>query len=74
MVAHYADYHNKYGRGANRREAEIQREIEREQARRGSFSMEKPKNEQRMRLTEDGELEEVPDDEISEAEKRKRNR
>ena len=75
MVAHYADYNNKYGRGADRREEAIQREIEREQARRGNSGyMEKPKNEQRMRLTEDGELEEVPDDEISEAEKRKRNR
>ncbi|MEO8612787.1 MAG: protein kinase [Chloroflexota bacterium] len=74
MVAHYVDYNGKYGRGANRREEEIQREIEREQARRSSLSMEKPKNDQRMRLTEDGELEAVPDDEISEAEKRKRNR
>jgi serine/threonine protein kinase len=72
IVAQYMEYQNKYGGGAERREEAIQREIEREQARSAAF--EKPKNDRRMRLTEDGELEEVPDDEISEAEKRKRNR
>lgn len=75
LIAQYLDYQNKYGTGADRREEAIQREIEREQARRGSSAnLEKPKNDRRMRLTEDGELEEVPDDEISEAEKRKRSR
>jgi serine/threonine protein kinase len=73
LVAQYLEYQSKYGTGADRREDAIQREIEREQARRGSLSMEKPKNDRRMRLTEDGELEEVPDDEISQAEKQKRN-
>lgn len=69
VVAHSIDYYSKYGRGADRREQAIQREIERERERSGY--LEKPKNDRRMRLTEDGELEEVPDDEISQAAKRK---
>ena len=64
-------YYNKYGGGAMRREESIQREIEQERGR--SLSYEKPKNDVRMRLTDDGELEEVPEDEISLAQKRKRN-
>ncbi|MBZ0286358.1 MAG: 2TM domain-containing protein, partial [Anaerolineae bacterium] len=72
VVAQYMEYQDKFGTGADRREEAIQREIERERARSAAF--EKPKNDRRMRLTEDGELEEVPDDEISEAEKRKRGR
>jgi serine/threonine-protein kinase len=71
LIAGYFEYQNKYGSGAERREEAIQREIERERARSGS--LEKPKNDRRIRLTEDGELEEVGEDEISEAEKRKRN-
>jgi serine/threonine protein kinase len=70
LVAHSIEYYSKYGGGASRREEAIQREIEREQARSGYF--EKSKNDRRMRLTEDGELEEVTDDEISRAAKRKR--
>ncbi len=72
VVAHSMEYYSKYGGGASRREEAIQREIERERERSGY--MEKPKNDTRMRLTEDGELEEVPDDEISRAEKNKRRR
>ncbi len=71
MVSHFFAYYNKYGGGANRREEAIQREIERERER--SMMYEKPKNDRRMRLTDDGELEEVPEDEISQAQKRKRN-
>ena len=71
MVSHFFAYYNKYGGGAMRREEAIQREIEQERGR--SLMYEKPKNDVRMRLTDDGELEEVPDDEISRAEKRKRN-
>ncbi|MBA3870894.1 MAG: 2TM domain-containing protein [Anaerolineae bacterium] len=65
------DYYNKYGPGARNKEAVIQREVEREMALRGVY--EKPKNDVQMRLTDDGELEEVLEDEISLAEKRKRN-
>jgi len=71
MVSHFFAYYNKYGGGATRREEAIQREIEQERER--SLMYEKPKNDRRMRLTDDGEIEEVPDDEISRAQKRKRN-
>ncbi|MEP6984627.1 MAG: 2TM domain-containing protein, partial [Chloroflexota bacterium] len=71
MASHFFAYWSKYGGGATRREDAIQREIEMERGR--SLSYEKPKNDARMRLTDDGELEEVPEDEISLAEKRKRN-
>ena len=71
MVSHFFAYYNKYGGGAMRREEAIQREIEQERER--SLTYEKPKNDARMRLTDDGELEEVPEDEISLAQKRKRN-
>ena len=71
VVSNIVEYYNKYGAGAERREAEIQREIERERVR--GLTYEKPKNDTRIRLTDDGELEEVPDDEISQAQKRKRN-
>jgi hypothetical protein len=62
IVSHVIDYYSKYGGGAERKEAAIQREIEREMALRNGY--EKPKNDERdvpMRLTDDGELEEVPD-------------
>lgn len=66
------DYYSKYGPGARNKEATIQREIEREMERRGVY--EKPKNEDvQMRLTDDGELEAVPDGEIVEVDKHKRN-
>ncbi len=71
MVSHFFAYYNRHGGGAMRREEAIQREVERERER--SLMYEKPKNDARMRLTDDGELEEVPEDEISRAEKRKRN-
>lgn len=61
VVSNIIEYYNKYGGGAQRREDEIQREVDREMARRGVY--EKPKNDSRLRLTDDGELEEVIDDE-----------
>ena len=61
VVSNVVDYYTKYGGGAERKEAEIQREIERERARIAGY--EKPKNDAHMRLTDDGELEEVPEDE-----------
>jgi hypothetical protein len=65
MVAHFLSYYYRYGGGASQREEAIKREVERELARREEDGyLEKPKNEQRMRLTEDGELEAVSDDEI----------
>jgi len=74
MASHFFAYWSKYGGGADQRERAIQREIQQERER--SLMYEKPKNDERdvrMRLTDDGELEEVPDDEISQAQKRKRN-
>ena len=60
VVSSIVEYYNKYGGGAERREAEIQQEMDR----RGIY--EKPKNEDvQMRLSDDGELEAVPDGEIS---------
>jgi hypothetical protein len=70
VVSNIVEYYSKYGGGAERREVEIQREIERERER--GLTYEKPKNDTRMRLTDDGELEEVPDDEDYTAEKPKR--
>ena len=70
VVSNVVDYYNKYGPGAQNKEAEIQREIEREMARNAAY--EKPKNDVHMRLTDDGELEEVPEDEDHWAEKPKR--
>jgi serine/threonine protein kinase len=72
VVAHYLEYRGKYGAGADERERLIEAEIERERLRRGDSVLEKPKNDRRVRLTEDGELEEYTDDEISQAQKRKR--
>ena len=70
VVSHTIDYYSKYGGGAERKEAEIQREIARERERLG---YEKPKNDAHVRLTDDGELEEVPEDEDHWAAKPKRN-
>jgi len=70
VVSHIIDYYTKYGPGAQRKEDAIQREIDREMAR--SATYEKPKNDTHMRLTDDGELEEVPEDEDHWAEKPKR--
>ncbi len=70
VVSNIIDYYTKYGPGAQRREDEIQREIDREMARNATY--EKPKNDAHMRLTDDGELEEVSEDEDSWAEKSKR--
>ncbi len=60
VVSNVIDYYSKYGGGADRKEAAIQREIAQERERLG---FEKPKNDTRMRLTDDGEIEEVPEDE-----------
>lgn len=72
LFSHISDYYNKYGGGAEKREREIQREIQRERER--SMAYEKPKNDRRSRLelTDDGEITEVYDDELSQANKRKR--
>ncbi len=69
VVSNIIEYYNKYGAGAQRREDAIQREVERERERLG---YEKPKNDSRMRLTDDGELEEVSeyDGRVSEKSKR----
>jgi hypothetical protein len=70
VVSNIVDYYNKYGSGAERREEAIRREIEQERARIAGY--EKPKNDAHMRLTDDGELEEVPEDEDHWSEKPKR--
>lgn len=73
ILAHFFDYYNKYGPGADRREDAIAREIQRQRER--SLAFEKPKNDAdrrtRLELTDDGEIIEV-EDEISRAQKRKR--
>ncbi len=56
MVAHFLDYHYKYGGGAERREQFIQDEIERARLQ-GLYTDEKPKRDRRLRVTEDGEIE-----------------
>ena len=70
IVSHFLSYYFKYGAGANRRENAIEREIEQEMARRAIY--EKPKNDERMRLTEDGELEAFDDNETSQVVRRNR--
>lgn len=60
MFAHFMEYYNNYGAGRDRKEALIQREIERERERLNRMS-EKPKNTyddavDQIRLTGDGEL------------------
>lgn len=72
LVSHFLSYYYKYGGGAERREVTIQREIERYKERTGAY--EKPKNERRPRLelTDDGEIQEVYDDEVSRVQKQKR--
>lgn len=72
MVAHLLDYNQKYGRGAQEREARIQAEIERKRQREAGADYDaKPKRDRRLRLTEDGELEEVVED-FDEKPKRRR--
>ena len=62
LVAHGMNYYMRYGEGATRRRVAIQREIEREMALKASY--EKPKNDVRMRLTDDGELEVIDDESV----------
>jgi serine/threonine-protein kinase len=74
VLTHAIGYYTRYGPGAEARE----REVERELARRRQMTaepayIEKPKNDRRVRLTDDGELEDVPDDVQSIVEKRKRD-
>jgi hypothetical protein len=61
LVAHYMNYRFKYGPGVAEREAAINREVEEEIARRSLN--EKPKNDRRARISEDGEIQEIVDDE-----------
>jgi hypothetical protein len=65
IVSHFLWYYYKYGGGAERREQAIEREIERELARRevGGY-VEKLKRDSHVQLTEDGELEAENDEEI----------
>jgi hypothetical protein len=65
MVSHFLSYYYKYGGGAERREQAIEREIERELVRREDDGyLDKPKRDQQVQLTEDGELEAVNDEEV----------
>jgi len=60
LVSHFLSYYYKYGAGAEQREQAIQREVDRELARRDADGyIEKPKRDRRVHLTEDGELETV---------------
>jgi hypothetical protein len=73
LIAHFLDYYFSAGGGARRREQAIQREIERERAlMNGDYS--KPKRDQHMRLTEDGELEALTDDDEEYAQPSRRSR
>jgi serine/threonine protein kinase len=75
VVANIMDYYNKYGPGVEKRERLIQEELERERQRRMESDYDaKPKRDRRVRLTEDGELEEVPEDDYADYEKPKRGR
>jgi hypothetical protein len=62
MFAHFMEYNNQYGRGRDKREALIAREMERERSRLYGLESEKSKNDfvdtRGIRLTEDGELSE----------------
>ncbi|NWG16881.1 MAG: protein kinase [Chloroflexi bacterium] len=63
VVANFMEYYNKYGPGAEKRERLVQAELERERQRRAeAYYDAKPKRDHRVRLTEDGELEEVVED------------
>ncbi|MBI1281660.1 MAG: hypothetical protein GC179_26275 [Anaerolineaceae bacterium] len=68
LVAHGLNYYIRYGDGAIRRQAAINREVEREMSQYVRY--EKPKNDSQMRLTDDGELE-VMEDETDWPQKRK---
>lgn len=69
LVAHYIHYYIEFGPGLDRRDREIEREIERYREQKRAF--EKPKNDRRvhLELTEDGEIEEVNDVESSDVSK-----
>jgi hypothetical protein len=60
LTAHWLDYYMKYGPGADRREREIQREIER--YREQTYNHDKPKRDRRVALSDDGELQDVNED------------
>jgi hypothetical protein len=66
LAAQSLSYYFEFGGGARRREQAVQLEVEQEIARRtGDDDLEKPKNDQRFRLTEDGEIETVVSDDNS---------
>jgi hypothetical protein len=62
LVAHYVHYYIEFGPGADRHEANVQREIERYKAQVAAY--EKPKNDEHshLELNDDGEIEEVYED------------
>lgn len=75
VFANIMDYYNKYGPGVEKRERLIQEELERERQRKmETYYDEKPKRDRRVRLTEDGELEDVPEDDYADYSKPKRGR
>ncbi len=69
FAGHYLSYYYRYGEGAQKREDDIQREIDQYRERR---QYEKPKREggSHLELSEDGEIEEIHDDQPSSAQKR----
>jgi len=65
LVAHFLTYYYQHGPGREQRESAIQREVERELARRKAEGyLEKPKRDRRLQLTDEGELEEAADEEV----------
>ncbi|MBN2472079.1 MAG: protein kinase [Anaerolineae bacterium] len=81
IVAHYMEYHHKYGRGAERRERLIQEELERARlSGRIPYESDKRKNEdliglddQRLRLADDGELSDSFIEQVMDEDKPKRS-
>ncbi|MDX2079072.1 MAG: protein kinase [bacterium] len=83
MFAHFMEYNDQYGRGRDKREALIAREMERERSRLYGMDSEKSKNDfvdnRGIRLTEDGELsesfiQELEEDDYSSRRNERRNR
>jgi hypothetical protein len=71
MVAHYLSYYYKYGGGAEKREAAIQREIESYRER--HYAYEKPKHDEHSHLewNDDAEIEEIYQEDTSAGRKRR---
>ncbi len=72
LVAQSLSYYFEFGAGARRREQVVQREVAQEIASRADHDdLEKPKNDQRFRLIEDGEIETVnADDDLRDTQQR----